>query len=351
MKNIKIYARSLIFLIGLAVIFIGIDFLCARDGYTDYLLRNVNSDTQDYDTVIIGASHAKVSTNPVLLDQNADTCSINMAISGETVKDSFYLLEETCRNNDVKTVILDIDYQYYFNPPREGFYSESFFESQIRWSSPVKWQYTLENLQYLDVRNTFTRGVVCSYEPAEICVNVKQKLSKSYKEADIASLDSPAGTYIDRGYFYMNPVNALGGQDVIDRWKDRSNECVRGYPLRYLNRIIKYCRDNDIDLICVTSPITPSSIKKLHMENVHSTINAILEKNNVPYYDFNMTRLDILPREDEDFIDYEGHMNGEFAKEYSALLGQIIKKHNNDIDVEKYFYSSYDQLYENLMEN
>ena len=94
------------------------------------------------------------------------------------------------------------------------------------------------------------------------------------------------------------PAEELAGQKLIESWSKRSKEQVTGYPLKYLNKIIKYCRDNDIDLIAVTSPITPSSVGTLHMENVHDTINKLLADNGVFYYDFNMARQDILPRQD-----------------------------------------------------
>ena len=38
--------------------------------------------------------------------------AFNLAIPGETVTDSYYLLMESNRNNNVKRVIYDIDYQY-----------------------------------------------------------------------------------------------------------------------------------------------------------------------------------------------------------------------------------------------
>lgn len=349
MKKFKPIIRCVIFLAGLALIMGVIDFACVQTGYVNYILRNVcvkNNDT-DYDTVVIGASHARASSDPEQIDKNAGTYSINMAIPGETVKDSYYVLEETCRTNDIKTVILDIDYQYYFNPPKEGFYTEQFIQCQMSWDSYVKWQYLYDNLKYIDVRNVFTRDLVCSYEPSDIKENIEQKLSEEYKEADISSLNVDGGTYAGRGYFYIKPVSGeLAGQKLIESWSSRSTEQVTGYPLKYLNKIIKYCKDNDIDLIAVTSPITPSSVGTLHMENVHNTINNLLAENGIFYYDFNMARQDVLPRTDSDFVDKEGHMNGDFAKNYSELLGKVIKEHKQGArDINKYFYSSYQEMY------
>ena len=47
-------------------------------------------DTQ-YDTIILGASHARSAINPEYLDEELGTNTLNLAIPGETVKDAYYL--------------------------------------------------------------------------------------------------------------------------------------------------------------------------------------------------------------------------------------------------------------------
>ena len=242
MKKFKPILRCVIFLTGLIVIMGVIDFACVQTGYVNYILRNVcvKNNKTDYDTVIIGASHARASSDPDIIDKYSGTYSINMAIPGETVKDSYYILEETCRTNNIKTVILDIDYQYYFNPPKEGFYTEQFIQCQMDWSSYVKWQYIYDNMKRMEIRNVFTRRQACTFTPSNMKENIEQKLSKEYKEADISSLNVDGGTYAGRGYFYINPVSGeLAGQKLIESWSKRSKEQVTGYPLKYLNKILQ----------------------------------------------------------------------------------------------------------------
>lgn len=88
MKKFKPIIRCVIFLAGLAAIMGVIDFACVQTGYVNYILRNVcaKDNGTDYDTVVIGASHARASSDPEQIDKNAGTYSINMAIPGETVK-------------------------------------------------------------------------------------------------------------------------------------------------------------------------------------------------------------------------------------------------------------------------
>ena len=80
MKKFKPILRCVIFLAGLALIMGVIDFACVQTGYVNYILRNVcvkDKDT-DYDTVVIGASHARASSDPEQIDKNAGTYSIHI---------------------------------------------------------------------------------------------------------------------------------------------------------------------------------------------------------------------------------------------------------------------------------
>ena len=96
---------------------------------------NVNEDDENYDTIVLGASHARSAIDPAKIDSQADTVTLSMAIPGETLKDSYYVLEESCKNNDVKRVIFDVDYQYWFGPQEEGYFAETFIYNQFSWLS------------------------------------------------------------------------------------------------------------------------------------------------------------------------------------------------------------------------
>ena len=114
MKKFKPIIRCVIFLAGLAAIMGVIDFACVQTGYVNYILRNVcaKDNGTDYDTVVIGASHARASSDPEQIDKNAGTYSINMAIPGETVKGDKY--EE-----------FNIDNQAFYDMVIQIFYKEA----------------------------------------------------------------------------------------------------------------------------------------------------------------------------------------------------------------------------------
>lgn len=184
-QKIKPYIKCLIFIAGLIVIVALSDFFFAKTGYINYIIRQADSKENNENVFILGASHARCAIDPAAIEKNSDDRVLNMSIPGETIKDSYYLIQELNRTNDVEKVILDIDYNYWYGNLGEGCFAEPFLYNQYRWTSPVKWKYLIENTDMMDFRNAFTKKFVYKYELEDIKANVKQKMSKDYKDANI----------------------------------------------------------------------------------------------------------------------------------------------------------------------
>ena len=91
------------------------DYALVPSGYIRYIIHETNNADSDdgYDNIIIGASHARSAINPVKLDEaGVSDNAFNLAIPGETVTDSYYLLMESDRNNNVKRVIRALEYYH-----------------------------------------------------------------------------------------------------------------------------------------------------------------------------------------------------------------------------------------------
>ena len=356
MKKALPYIRSLIFIVGLIAIIGMCDYCFAKTGYIHYILQHVNKDTENYDTIVIGSSHARGAIDPAKIDSQADTVTLSMAIPGATLKDEYYVLEESCRNNDVKRVIFDVDYQYWYGPQEHGFFAESFIYNQFSWFSPTKWDYLIHNSEYMDIRCAFTKKFTyCDATDFEgVKNNIIQKNSEDYKKANIYSLDvaDAFGPYVGQGFFYRNDVEGEPlGEGYVRTWEGRQYTDMQSDPILYFIKLKKYCDKKGIELICVTSPITPSSVKRLGLDMVHDKFEKFFDECGVVYYDFNKARYDVLPREDTDYADKEGHMEGHLAEEYSQVLGEVIDKHmDGTLNVKDYFYDSFEELFKTTEE-
>lgn len=64
----------------------------------------------------------------------------------------------------------------------------------------------------------------------------------------------------------------------------------------------QYCKKNNIELVCVTTPITPSTVVNGYSEKAGEYFTRLCEEYGVEYYDFNLLTMDILPRTDDDSL-------------------------------------------------
>lgn len=352
MKKAKPYIRSVCFLLGLLVLIAACDYVFSQSGYIRCILYEVNRKDNDYDTIVLGASHCRSAIDPQKLDDVLGTNTLNIGIPGETIKDSYYLLMEACRTNHVKRVILDVDYQYWIAPQVEGYFQETFIYNQISWTSPVKWKYMWDNKKLLDIRNAVTKRGVYNCSPSKVIENVKFKNTDTYKNYDIYTTNVPDanGPYVGKGFFYRETSDGnLVGREYVETFIGREQNGLAPLPLLFFDQIVHYCNENNIELICVTSPITPSVMEMLNMGYVHELLQNLFQEYGLTYYDFNMARMDVLPREDRDYGDWEGHMIGKLGQEYSAVLAQVLQGHNTKtLNRNDYFYTSFSEMYERM---
>lgn len=354
MKKLAPYIRCVVFVIGMIGIVAIADFLLAPTGYINYMLRHVDDKEVEYDGYILGASHARCSTDPEKIEDQTGEEFFNASVPGETVKDSYYLIQQLESNHDVKRIVLDIDYNYWFGGLKEGSFEEAFMYNQYDWSTGTKWKYLVENAENLDFRNAVSNRETYCYDFREIKKNVRHKRSASYKNADMDSLDfsSVDGVYKGKGFFAMNlPAGNPVGEKYFKKQMGIQKENISSYPKKYFRKLAKYCKKHDIELICVTSPITPSSMKCLGIDEAYGKLSALLEECDVTYFDMNRLRFDVLHREDQDYIDKEGHMGGELASRYSEVLAALLDDYwNGTLEDSEYLYDSYEQMYENMGE-
>lgn len=351
-KKFFAWMRVVLFMLCLIAVCSILKFAIMPPSYARVIIHTMNDKDENYDTIVLGASHGRSAINPYKLDEKIGGNSLNVSMPDETIKDSYYLLKEAERTNNVKTVILDIDYQYWYGLKTNNFAS-AFIYDQLS-LSPVKVQYFIDNLLDEDFRVALTRWAGYTYLLKNEKNNLKTKLSKDYFDYNIDCVDNRdgGGPYVGKGFFYRNK---LSENDGFGEFKAISFDAdgVNKDTVEMFKKIVKYCKDKNIRLVCVTSPITPSMLTCSEYESVNKYFTLLCEQQDVEYYDFNYIKENVLDVEDDDFVDYEGHMVGELANKYSLVLGDVINKtqgyYGEDVSaiesvVADSFYSSYDDM-------
>ncbi len=352
-EKIRPYIRCLIFLAILAFVFAGLDFVFSPSGYVRYIMHELNRKDTNYDTVIVGASHARSAINPYKLDEKLGVNSINAAIPGAAVDDNYYQIEEIIKHNDVKTIIYDVDYQYWVKDQPKANFNRSFVYQQL--GLKTKLEYLKNNYKYIDLRNICTNRLAYKVKLKNIERNLSVKTKSSYWNYDIEAtfgkngyVTEADGPYVGKGYSYRLVSGDKPGGRIVDQWVGRQNSDFDELPIEYFDKIKALCDKNNIRLVCVISPITPSSVKYLGLETTHKKFKEFFSARGVEFYDFNDVKMSVLPRCDTDYGDLEGHMGGRVADQYSELLASFLKDcSDGSYDKSDYFYSSFQDMYDN----
>ena len=90
---------------------------------------------------------------------------------------------------------------------------------------------------------------------------------------------------------------------------------------------MKLCKDNNIKLTMVTTPIPQETLEKYrdNFENANKFFTSLMEKEGVEYYNYNYQEISGFDRSLNGFSDYEGHMYEEKSDVFSEEIGKIMR--------------------------
>lgn len=332
------YIRAAVFVAFIVGLVKCMDFVMMPSGYIRYIIHAVgNPDTEEgYDCVVLGASHGRSSIDPkYMIESGYAKNPLSLCIPGESVVNSYYLLKEACRNNNVKKVVLEMDYQYWTNDEtRDSEFGDLFEYIQLPMSK-VKLEYIGNELMDKDFRTVYFKKLAYTSDFGEVGNNIKTKLTKEYRNYDISAVKvcDANGPYMGRGFFYRENNNEEKPDFWVQEWSEND---ISNKVIQYFHKIVDYCNDNDIELVCITEPITTTAVVKGPSQYANSFFKDICSDNNVRYIDFTLLKSDVFDITDSDFCDWEGHMYGEAAERFSKIMSEVMVN-----DSKEYFCDSY----------
>jgi len=99
--------------------------------------------------------------------------------------------------------------------------------------------------------------------------------------------------------------------------------------LKYLDKIVKLCEKENIELVLVTAPLAPTYLEEYNAhwydyDEIHEAANEIAENYGLKYFDYNVINKAENIVTDTDFAD-TNHLNYDGAQKISFYLVQLIK--------------------------
>lgn len=279
-------------------------------------------DGSSYDTIFIGTSHGQYGIDPASVDQAAGGSSVSLCMADAYPDDMYYLLKLACETQSPSQVVYELDPSYWMNEQRNGSTQIFFYENFP--PSMAKAAYFMDKIAGLDFRSALAPWSYYRNLYGQIPQNIRIKQSAAYKDYDPSLLDIPNGSYGGRGFIYRNHVEGEDKGTFNNIPWDESQ--VKPKALRYFDRIVSFCRKKQIRLTVITTPVPQDTLreyaKSYYQSHVYFT--ELMKSYGLEYYNFNYMKPELMERTMDGYWDYDGHMDGVKAQEFSAVLGRFL---------------------------
>lgn len=273
----------------------------------------------DVEDLIVGSSHGLSGLDPDMLEAYTGRKTQNACLGGEFLIDSFYIVKEAARRQDLKRVIYELDPGYWV----AGNYYNAVYQSFP--ASYLKAQYYLDRVLAADFRMTLFPWYPHAHDYRNIPRIVHVKQSASYREKNADVLRDATYFCKDNGFMYINRIEGAAKDTAVPVLWER--EQIQEDSLRYFRKMEQYCRENGIELLLVTLPVPAETLGRYgkHFRDAYDYFQELAKDSGLLYYNFNYgsqkMRLTV-----EDFNDYDGHMYGDTAARVSKKLGKLVAK-------------------------
>ena len=342
MENRKIaqYVKEIIKMAGtcaaiillLCLLVKGCNYLVVDDAnsYTRLTLHEFYESEEKIETIFLGTSHCFRAYDPTLYEELTGESAYNLGSSSQNIDTSYYLLKEALKYQDIKKVYLDMYHEFlFFNPDNRELVEANIISDYMKLSLN-KVQFILtrsDSKHYTNSFLPFRRDWQLLGDFDYLKSNLKKKQQESYKNYEPVVYDDEQ--YIAKGF--VASTAALNVEDYewipksefVDLSEDSS------FAKSYLNKIVKLCDKENIELIFLTAPSYKEYIEEMDTyETVHQLIQGLADEYDVQYLDFNEYPENVLNLTSEDFMD-EDHLNRNGAEKVTRCLSNYILEKSN----------------------
>ena len=294
-----------------------------QDGYVRDTLAG------EIDFIICGASQAQRGISPAILDQELDVNSYNIGTPLMTLMGRYYILKKEIERNPIDTVIIELCYDALARD-RDVVSAEGDFYMLGRLTSPIeRLEYFFMSArldEYADYfADTMTRGIKSWKDFGNKQIGTSSKYeTKGYEPLKTRSIKMP-----DKGNFNTEPILTDFAQENLE----------------YLDKIFTLCKENNITVIVIATPLSDAAIMSYDkLDVIHNRYKEICEKWDCEYYNFSLYKgkSDFF-KDSNSFYD-RNHLSQSGAETFSYLLSNVLEKSLSGNDCSDLFYDSYEEL-------
>lgn len=302
---------------------------------------------EEIDTLFIGSSLCQTSFDSYIFDEKMGVKSFNMGTPLQAMPQTARALEVAIEDHEIKTVIFGMGFSTLKYEPVEE--AELTFE-KARAREKGGMAGFIEGIKYIYSKEVRDDEKSINYlfpwlynredfSPSTMKRNATQKI-QTLKDR-LNGVESSAGDSYHKGY-----VNeTYHTVDYEYKWDGCS---YRFYDQEFdpemmaeFEKIIKICKENEIDLIAVNTPHPTFDVISCYefYDSNENEFKALCEKYDVDYYDFSLAKPEIFETRAENYADHE-HMNKQGSEYFSACLSELLLRRADGEEMEQYFYDA-----------
>ncbi len=334
---------SAVFVINSVLSYILIDDL---DDEVRYAMHELY-EQEEIETLFLGSSHVFCGYDPRILDEISGENTYLAATPVQKVDGSYYLLKEVLKSNQIKKVYLDMFYLQYRDIPAE------------RGSIQMQWIYCITDnmknnwnrIEFLlnasDCEN-YIEGFLPSARYGNYLLDRKriERVIKSKRSSEYINYENVPSAFYKGAYVIPGGV---GNPEMIADLDNLevAESIISEYSLKYLNKIVELCKEEEIELVLVTTPFTDFYVQALGNYNTfYAYMKEYAKTNAIEYCDFNLCRPELLVMEKDDFVDYH-HLSGKGAVKYSTVFAEMMASYDK-MESQELFYDSVQEKMDDL---
>lgn len=261
-------------------------FLLSPVTYGHWAIHDRRELSGKIDTLVIGDSLPMYAVQPSKLDDTLHCCSFNTCSASQWLEQTYFLLQDFVKTEDIKTVFWGLDYYNFSDTAQDvGIISNQIVYQRLQ-TPAIKIRFLKEFLALEDAWMWVFPERISRNDFANIPKNVKTKLSYEYLHY-LPLSDGPylleSGTYYyDKGYVRTDLKQDSYSEGKIDL------TTVSESSLYWFKAILQLCKENKIEVFVFHTPVMSSRLKEIRNYELFSkTISSVTAAYGYKYRDFN----------------------------------------------------------------
>lgn len=342
----KAWCRAIIFTLVFITANYALTFVLVPKGdISRMVIREMYSETKNFDIVFAGASLSQRDIDPYIIDKELNCNSFDYSFSQQQFSGTYYSLKELFKYHKPKMIVVSMDPSNFTTPEEQpisyysvALYMKSFLNKVQFYFGSAKEGSALDKLFVWQGYHVKTINEAIS--------NVYEKLEPSYinypEPGQVEAFSTRKDGYIGKGalkFDYNDPKNLIN-YDTLGKFNHNTVyniSDIQKNNVEYLRKISELCKKNNCELILLTTPFTKYEVLRVkNYFEFDDEVAKIAKKLGIVYYNYNLIKPQFFNPQDDYFIDYI-HFNSKGKEAFSESLANFLKLRDEGKDMSEYF--------------